>query len=78
MIKRNPEYNLEVTLAAAVNAFKSDNDVLLCFEDEEGVVYAAQLISKKHDALSQLRDIPFEQMADAKYYIKGDNDEKTD
>lgn len=78
MIKLDPEYNVELKLSDAVEAFKQGKYVLLAFADENGEVYAAQVLTKGNKYLSLLRDIPFEDMVDAKYYIKGDNHEKTD
>lgn len=78
MIKIDPEFNVELKLADAVEAFKQGKYVLLAFADENGDVYAAQVLTKGNKYLSLLRDIPFEDMVDAKYYIKGDNNEKTD
>lgn len=69
MIQKNPNYNIEVTLKQASELFRDGKDVLVCCEDERGI-YAAQLISKALAGMNYLTQIPFDHLADAKFYIK--------
>jgi hypothetical protein len=69
-IIKNPDYNKEVSLKESAMAFREGKEVLLVCYAEDGQAYAAQLFSCQNPQLSEINEMSFGMLADAKFYIK--------
>lgn len=72
MIQIHPTYNTEVSVQEAVEHFNNGKEVLMACSNEKEGTYFASMYLKKGKTLSELNEIPFEYLADAKFYVKGD------
>lgn len=72
MIQIHPTYNTEVSIQEAVEHFNNRKEILIVCSTEKEGIYFCQMLVKSIVSLSVLNEFPFEYLADAKFYVKGD------